>query len=413
MKTPTLTSLFAALTMCIAPMTAAEKIVPGDNVQEQIQEALILAEEGDVIELAAGIFHIKSTLSLDVDNVTLQGAGIDKTILSFAKQDAGSEGLTVTSNGVILKDFAVEDTVGDAIKTKGCKGISFINVRTEWTGGPKSTNGAYGLYPVACENVLIDGCMAIGASDAGIYVGQSRNIIVRNSIAQYNVAGIEIENCYNADVYNNLASHNAGGLLVFDLPNLPQQGGHNVRFFNNKSIDNDTKNFAPIGNIVGDTPTGTGLMIMGNHHVEVFNNEFSGNGTTNILICSYAGDRNEGKKFDKTYIPNPSNIHIHHNQMGRAGYKPMGKYGKIMSAAARSKTLPDVIWDGIVQKGTSVADANISIHDNGSISFINLDFTAYAKSPKTSKPSSDLAPHAKPLPSLPAVRIEGDTASTD
>ena len=37
-------------------------------------------------------------------------------------------------------------------------------------------------------------------TDAGIYVGQSRNIIVRNSIARYNVAGIEIENCYYADV---------------------------------------------------------------------------------------------------------------------------------------------------------------------------------------------------------------------
>ena len=41
--------------------------------------------------------------------------------------------------------------------------------------------------------------VAIGASDAGIY-GQSKNIIVRNSVAQYNVAGIEIENSYYADV---------------------------------------------------------------------------------------------------------------------------------------------------------------------------------------------------------------------
>ena len=106
-----------------------------------------------------------------------------------------------------------------------------INLRTEWTGGPKSTNGAYGFYPVESEDVLIDGCVAIGASDAGIYVGQSKNIIVRNSIAQYNVAGIEIENSYYADVYDNLASHNTGGILIFDLPDLPQQGGHHIRVF--------------------------------------------------------------------------------------------------------------------------------------------------------------------------------------
>ena len=35
------------------------------------------------------------------------------------------------------------------------------------------------LYPVESTNVLIDGCVAIGASDAGIYVGQSQNIIVQ------------------------------------------------------------------------------------------------------------------------------------------------------------------------------------------------------------------------------------------
>ena len=65
------------------------------------------------------------------------------------------------------------------------------------------------------KDVLIDGCVAIGASDAGIYVGQSQNIIVKNSIAQYNVAGIEIENSFYADVFDNLTSHNTGGILVF------------------------------------------------------------------------------------------------------------------------------------------------------------------------------------------------------
>ena len=106
-------------------------------------------------------------------------------------------------------------------------------------------------YPVESKNVLIDGCIVIGASDAGIYVGQSQNIIVRNSRAEFNVAGIEIENSYFADVYNNIATNNTGGILVFDLPGLPQQGGHHVRVFKNRSVGNNTDNFAPEGNIVG------------------------------------------------------------------------------------------------------------------------------------------------------------------
>ena len=247
-------------------------IDPGPNAQERLQEALILIEEGDTLIIKSGYYKFEDGLSLDVDNVTVKGEGIDSTILDFKNQQSGAQGLLVTSDRVTLSDFSILDAKGDALKVIGAKGINMINLKTEWTGGPKSTNGAYGFYPVESEDVLIDGCVAIGASDAGIYVGQSKNIIVRNSIAQYNVAGIEIENSYYADVYNNLASHNTGGILVFDLPDLPQQGGHHIRVFDNESIDNDTDNFAPEGNIVGEVPRGTGIIIMANSNVEVFNN---------------------------------------------------------------------------------------------------------------------------------------------
>jgi hypothetical protein len=90
MKSRTLS--FALAIIALVPTAFAAPIMPSDNAQEEIQEALILAEDGDVIELGAGIFHLKSTLSLDIDNVTVQGAGIDRTILSFKGQDAGSEG---------------------------------------------------------------------------------------------------------------------------------------------------------------------------------------------------------------------------------------------------------------------------------------------------------------------------------
>jgi parallel beta-helix repeat protein len=84
-----------------------------------------------------------------------------------------------------------------------------------------------------------------GASDAGIYVGQSSNIIVRNSIVEYNVAGIEIENSSGADVYGNIARNNTGGVLVFDLPDLPVSGGNSTRIFANQILANNTRNFAP------------------------------------------------------------------------------------------------------------------------------------------------------------------------
>ena len=155
-----------------------------------------------------------STLSLDVSGVTVRGQGPDKTILSFKDQGQGTggEGLLVTSKeDVTIEDLAVEDARGDAIKAQGTRKIVFRNVRAEWTGGPKETNGGYGFYPVICTDVVIEDCTAIGASDAGIYVGQSENIIVRRNRAEKNVAGIEIENSTRADVSENLATDNSGG----------------------------------------------------------------------------------------------------------------------------------------------------------------------------------------------------------
>ncbi len=105
------------LGMLATPMVAATiAIAPGPEAEEQLQEALILAEPGDEIVLAPGNCAIANRLSLALDDVTLRGAGMDASILSFKGRTCGSEGLLVTGNSAILQDFAVEDTSGDGIK---------------------------------------------------------------------------------------------------------------------------------------------------------------------------------------------------------------------------------------------------------------------------------------------------------
>ena len=320
---------------------ASETIKPGPLSYEEIQTALIFAKPGDIIDLDEGIFYFEDGLSLNVDDVTIQGKGMNKTILSFKNQKSGAEGLMITSNKVVLKDFAIEDTIGDAIVVKGAEGISFIRIRTEWTNGPKETNGAYGLYPVQSKDVLIKECIAIGASDAGIYVGQSERIKVLDSIAKFNVAGIEIENSYYAEVIGNHAEHNTGGILVFDLPDLPQQGGHSVLIAKNKVINNDTKNFAPEGNIVGKTPNGTGIMIMANENIEVRDNDIRNNATAGILIVSY-----QEETEDKNYNPIPNKIYIHNNFLSNNGYDVDKKRAGPISDVIPGKA-PEIIWDGV------------------------------------------------------------------
>ena len=99
------------------------------DAQERLQTARLDASPGDVVELGAGRFELTDGLSLDVDDVTVKGAGPDATVLSFKGQKGAGEGLLITSDKVTVRDFAVEDTRGDGIKSKGADQISFINVQ--------------------------------------------------------------------------------------------------------------------------------------------------------------------------------------------------------------------------------------------------------------------------------------------
>ncbi len=337
------TAIIAAVSALALTAPAHAKtiaVAAGDNAQSRLQEALITAQPGDVVQLAAGRFVLTDGLSLDANNVTVRGAGMDATVLDFSGQQGAGEGLLVTSDDVTMRDFAVENTHGDGIKSKGADNVVYYRVRVTWTSGPKETNGAYGIYPVASTGVLIDGCKVSGASDAGIYVGQSKAITVRYNMVEQSVAGIEIENSRDALVTGNLVTRNTGGILVFDLPNLPVMGGGNTLIENNLVIANDTPNFAPKGNIVAGVPRGTGIMVMANDYVSVEGNSLVNNPTAQVLVVSYP------KPFtDKTYNPDPRRIMIGRNRIVGGGDEPQIPGGDQL-AGAFGGALPGIVWDG-------------------------------------------------------------------
>ncbi|WP_285711914.1 parallel beta-helix domain-containing protein [Erythrobacter oryzae] len=339
-------ALVAALlaSAAAAPLAAeTHRIEAGEGAAQRLQEALILAQPGDVIELGEGRITLTDGLSLDVDGVTLRGQGMDKSILDFTSQEGSGEGLLVTSDEVTLRDFAVENPKGDGIKSKGADGIVYSGIRVEWTGGPKATNGAYGIYPVESTGVLVTNSKVSGASDAGIYVGQSRDITVSENIVSFNVAGIEIENSRNALVFSNIASRNTGGLLVFDLPGLPVMGGGNVILRGNLVADNDTPNFAPPGNIVASVRRGTGVLVMANDGVLIEDNAFDNNPTAHIMVIAYL------QPFDDPrYNPHARNVIVGDNAFGRGGDDPQLD-GKEALLEAFGGALPPVLWDGIKQ----------------------------------------------------------------
>ncbi len=402
------TSLILATGICAAGVARAAEIAvaPGDGAAEKLVEALIMAAPGDTIAIGAGRIELTEGLSLDVDDVTVRGAGPDQTILSFKGQTGSGEGLLVTSDRVVLENFAVEESKGDGVKSKGSDQITFRNLRVEWTGGPNEKNGAYGVYPVSSKHVLIDGVTVRGASDAGIYVGQSEDIVVRNSHAEYNVAGIEIENSMRADVYKNVATHNTGGILVFDLPNLPVQGGHDVRVFDNDVMDNDTANFAPKGNTVAMVPKGMGIMVMANRNVHVFGNRLSNNGTTHVLIAAYPNDYD-----DDDYMFVPRGVFVHGNTYGEGGAAPDGEVGKTISDVSGTP-VPDIVWDGVTTFPEYFswvsAENRVYVDEADGTSFVNLKMISQLLLPWGWWPDTDIASYKGSLPEPPPVKLPQD-----
>lgn len=369
------------------------------DLQQRTLSAFILAEDSTVIELPEGHFLFTNSLILDGKKyVIIKGQGIDKTILSFKGQQEGAEGIRISNcKNIIIEDLTVEDAAGDNIKVTDTDGITLRRVKSAWTGEVSEKNGAYGLYPVLCKNVLIEECEVMGASDAGIYVGQSEGVVIRNNKAWWNVAGIESENSENVEIYNNEAFNNTGGILVFDLPGLTRYG-RNIKVYNNKVYENNLRNFAPAGNIVGVVPKGTGVIVLAAEDVEIYNNEIKDNKTIGVAIISYelvaaisaddaaaeeegsAQTVNDNYKQDKNYNPFPRNIFIHDNEISSSYWLPAldNDFGKLF-VYNFGFSLPDIAWDGIrapeylAEDGTVNPEYQICIEEDSSVKTTDLD----------------------------------------
>jgi hypothetical protein len=108
-----LTAIALLLAACGHQESATQN--PNDtSFESKLEQQLLDAKPGSVIDIPAGNYSLKRGLSLRTNGVTIRGAGMDKTVLSFKGQVVGPEGLLVNADDFTIENLAIEDTMGDA-----------------------------------------------------------------------------------------------------------------------------------------------------------------------------------------------------------------------------------------------------------------------------------------------------------
>ncbi len=395
------------------------------TTESVISGAINTAKANTTFVFDKATFAFTNTLTPpNVAGLVFTGQGIGNTVLDFSGQAAGTTGISVTGNSnVRFSGFTIQNTLGDAIKVEGGNGVLFDTVKVQWTNPSGLTHGAYGLYPVQSQSIIVQNCQVSGARDTGIYVGQSFNVIVRNNMVNNNVAGIEIESSVNADVYGNTATANSGGILVFALPTLSPppgtpagttDGTTNVRVFNNTITNNNTTNFGDPSGTVAQVPAGTGSFVLAGENVEVFGNTISGNESVGFAVVAYyiidpTFDATDPGQNPTGLNPFSNNIYVHDNNFSSNGTAPhsdneapdggiyQNQLGALLAglvalgAFPGSGAVPDLVWDGIGDEappvnyvppaapaatiaGTPPNPINYFIESNGTGNWANLNF---------------------------------------
>ncbi len=321
---------------------------------QTIQEAVDCAVQGDTILVPPGIY--RERVLIDLSDITLRGmvdepdsCPIQSPEAMWPEGDAApnwpilegdidgdgvrdlTDGVIASGNNFHMEYFVAQNYTGNGVLVEGVRGVTLRHLFT-------ANTGLYGVYPVRSNDVLVECTVVTKATDAGIYVGQSRDIVVRNNLAYDNLTGIEIENSVNADVFDNESWNNVGGILVFLLPNLHSRVSENIKVHDNYVHDNNrSKDDATPGSIVGDVPVGTGILVMATDHSEFYNNRIEDNRSGGLAIVSLYQAYEENEIGD--IGPYSEYNHVYDNQFKNNGYDP--------SEEVTDSGLPgsDILWD--------------------------------------------------------------------
>jgi parallel beta-helix repeat protein len=373
------------------------------TTQSAVQTALAGAGPGSVLCFDEGTYNFSDELSVTGASITLKGLG---AVWDFSHQTIGENGLHATQvSDFVVEGLVLQNAAMNNVRIDNGTHVTMRDLTVTWTGGPATTNGAYALYPVGCDGVLIEHCDVSNSSDAAIYVGQSQHVVVRDNIVHSAAAGIEIENTSFAEVYGNWAFDNVEGILVFALPDLPVKTADSILVHDNSIESNNLRTFASAGNVVALVPSGAGMLVMAATHVEIRNNTFESNEGTGIIVnsCDTLSMLAAGliSCTDTGFNGFPGDVDIHDNLFYMNGLNPVAPLN--LFEPTQHPPLQDILWDGVAANATDMPSQYLCVMNNGAATYLDGDAADIFGS--SWMPSTDPTPVGCSLPAVAGVDV--------
>ncbi|GAB4582068.1 MAG: hypothetical protein Fur0022_48210 [Anaerolineales bacterium] len=299
-------------------------IQPGESIQAVVDQA----QAGDTIMLAFGTYHER--VVIDLNDITILGTPNEAG--EWPTMDGEGvlpEAIVSSGNNFEVGYLRVINYTSTGILAEGATGVHMHHLFAENTG-------IYGLYPVRSTDILIEDSVVIGTRDAGIYAGQSENVVIRKNEVYGNVLGIEAENTVNTEIYGNHAHDNTMGILVVLLPNLTSKVNLYTKVYDNVIENNNTANFADAGTAAAIAPAGSGIALIGVDYAEVYNNTIRGNKTAGVGVFDLA----IAFERDRINVPTrPEFNRIYGNTFANNGYDADAFVAELGIPGA------DILWD--------------------------------------------------------------------
>ena len=286
---------------------AASFVSPGADA---IENAVNAAAPGAKLLIEPGTYQ--DAVTLEQTGLRLVGCGgatndrplLQKPETCAAPEDCARGIFASDLDDLLFQSLAVEGWTSDGIFVTGAERVTYRDIVGDGGVGD-NTSSRYAVFPVNSSGVVIETCDVKDISDAGIYVGQSTDIVVRFNKIQTSVAGVEFENSANGVGHNNYAKGNTGGFLVFKDGSLPVQLSNDHRVSHNVFDDNNGPNYGS-GNVAG-VPEGTGILVISTDDSEFEYNFIRGNNSfgfalTDQMVAQFGPPFSSDQKTERNTV---------------------------------------------------------------------------------------------------------------